>query len=88
VFADTACPVRIVGREKTLYSVYRKMDSKHLSFSQVTDIYGFRIVVPELTDCYTGLGICCTSSTSRCRASSATTWPSPRSTATSRCTPR
>ncbi|MBA4266716.1 MAG: guanosine-3',5'-bis(diphosphate) 3'-pyrophosphohydrolase, partial [Comamonadaceae bacterium] len=50
-------PVRILGREKTLYSVYRKMDSKHLSFSQVTDIYGFRIVVPELTDCYTGMGI-------------------------------
>lgn len=49
--------VRILGREKTLYSVYRKMDTKHLSFSQVTDIYGFRIVVPELTDCYTGLGV-------------------------------
>ncbi len=50
-------PVRILGREKTLYSVYRKMDKKHLSFSQVTDIYGFRIVVPELSDCYTGLGV-------------------------------
>lgn len=49
--------VRIMGREKTLYSVYRKMDNKHLSFSQVTDIYGFRIIVPELTDCYTGLGV-------------------------------
>ena len=49
--------VRIVGREKTLYSVYRKMDAKHLSFSQVTDIYGFRIVLPELGDCYTALGV-------------------------------
>ncbi|WP_137920857.1 bifunctional (p)ppGpp synthetase/guanosine-3',5'-bis(diphosphate) 3'-pyrophosphohydrolase [Hydrogenophaga sp. 2FB] len=49
--------VRIMGREKTLYSVYRKMDNKHLSFSQVTDIYGFRIIVPELSDCYTGLGV-------------------------------
>ena len=56
-FADQKMPVRIMGREKTLYSVYRKMDMKHLSFSQVTDIYGFRIVVPELTDCYTGLGV-------------------------------
>lgn len=56
-FARHGMPVRIVGREKTLYSVYRKMDSKHLSFSQVTDIYGFRIVVPELTDCYTGMGL-------------------------------
>lgn len=56
-FAAHGMPVRILGREKTLYSVYRKMDNKHLSFAQVTDIYGFRIVVPELTDCYTGLGL-------------------------------
>ncbi|MDO9479579.1 MAG: bifunctional (p)ppGpp synthetase/guanosine-3',5'-bis(diphosphate) 3'-pyrophosphohydrolase, partial [Hydrogenophaga sp.] len=56
-FARHGMPVRILGREKTLYSVYRKMDNKHLSFSQVTDIYGFRIVVPEMTDCYTGMGI-------------------------------
>jgi GTP pyrophosphokinase len=49
--------VRIVGREKTLYSVYRKMDLKHLSFAQVTDIYGFRIILPELLDCYQALGI-------------------------------
>ena len=48
---------RLLGREKTLYSVYRKMDLKHLSFSQVTDIYGFRIILPELTDCYTALGV-------------------------------
>jgi guanosine-3',5'-bis(diphosphate) 3'-pyrophosphohydrolase len=56
-FVGNGMSVRIMGREKTLYSVYRKMDNKHLSFSQVTDIYGFRIVVPELTDCYTGLGV-------------------------------
>ncbi|MGV3725905.1 RelA/SpoT family protein [Hydrogenophaga sp.] len=56
-FVRHGMSVRIMGREKTLYSVYRKMDSKHLSFSQVTDIYGFRIVLPELTDCYTGLGV-------------------------------
>jgi GTP pyrophosphokinase len=56
-FVQHGMTVRILGREKTLYSVYRKMDTKHLSFSQVTDIYGFRIVVPELTDCYTGLGV-------------------------------
>ena len=56
-FARHGMTVRILGREKTLYSVYRKMDTKHLSFSQVTDIYGFRIIVPELTDCYTGLGV-------------------------------
>jgi GTP pyrophosphokinase len=56
-FRKFGLAVRIMGREKTLYSVYRKMDSKHLSFSQVTDIYGFRIVVPELSDCYTAMGV-------------------------------
>jgi guanosine-3',5'-bis(diphosphate) 3'-pyrophosphohydrolase len=79
--------VRIAGREKTLYSIYRKMDEKHLSFAQVTDIYGFRVIVPTVTDCYTALA-CCTRCTSRCRASSRTTSPLPSSTATSRCTPR
>jgi (p)ppGpp synthase/HD superfamily hydrolase len=72
---------------KTLYSIYRKMDEKHLSFAQVTDIYGFRIIVPDVIDCYTAWA-CCTSCTSRCPASSRTTSPLPSSTATSRCTPR
>jgi guanosine-3',5'-bis(diphosphate) 3'-pyrophosphohydrolase len=49
--------IRIAGREKTLYSIYKKMDSKHLSFAQVTDIYGFRVLVPSVTDCYTALGV-------------------------------
>lgn len=48
---------RIIGREKPLYSVYRKMVDKHLSFSQVTDLYGFRVVLPKLMDCYTALGV-------------------------------
>jgi GTP diphosphokinase / guanosine-3',5'-bis(diphosphate) 3'-diphosphatase len=49
--------VRIMGREKTLYSIYKKMDGKHLSFAQVTDIYGFRVIVPTITQCYTALGV-------------------------------
>ena len=56
-FDKQGVEVRIVGREKTLYSIYRKMSLKHLSFAQVTDIYGFRIVLPELLDCYTALGV-------------------------------
>jgi GTP pyrophosphokinase len=56
-FAAAHMNVRIAGREKTLYSIYRKMDSKNLSFAQVTDIYGFRVLVPQVTDCYTALGI-------------------------------
>ena len=56
-FAAAGMPVRIAGREKSLYSIYKKMVSKRLSFAQVTDIYGFRVIVPEVTDCYTALGI-------------------------------
>ncbi len=55
-FEATQMPIRIAGREKTLYSIYRKMDEKHLSFAQITDMYGFRIIVPTLADCYTALG--------------------------------
>lgn len=55
-FESTHMPIRIAGREKTLYSIYRKMDEKHLSFAQITDMYGFRIIVPTLADCYTALG--------------------------------
>ncbi len=57
VFGQVGMQVRISGREKTLYSIYKKMDSKHLSFAQVTDIYGFRIIVPSVIDCYTALGL-------------------------------
>ena len=56
-FATARIPVHIFGREKTLYSIYRKMSEKHLSFAQVTDLYGFRIIVHELTTCYTAMGI-------------------------------
>jgi guanosine-3',5'-bis(diphosphate) 3'-pyrophosphohydrolase len=56
-FAGADIQVHIDGREKTLYSIYRKMDEKHLSFALVTDIYGFRIIVGGVTECYTALGI-------------------------------
>lgn len=47
----------IYEREKTLYGIYRKMQSKNLPFSQVLDIYGFRIVVDTLPQCYMALGV-------------------------------
>ena len=56
-FAGSNMNVRIAGREKTLYSIYQKMSEKHLSFAQVTDIYGFRVIVPSVIDCYTALGL-------------------------------
>ena len=56
-FSRLGMPVRLAGREKTLYAIYQKMMLKHLSFAQVTDIYGFRVIVPSVTDCYTALGV-------------------------------
>ena len=55
-FAAIGMKVRIAGREKTIYSIYRKMDDKHLTFAQITDIYGFRVLAPSVSDCYTALG--------------------------------
>ncbi len=49
-------PAQVQGREKHLYSIYRKMLEKHLAFSEVFDIYGFRIVVESARDCYLTLG--------------------------------
>lgn len=46
----------VSGREKNLYGIYRKMRNKHLSFSQVLDVYGFRVVVNSLPNCYVALG--------------------------------
>lgn len=56
-FAAAGMPVRFAGRQKTLYSIFRKMKDKHLSFAQVSDIYGFRVLVAGVTDCYTSLGL-------------------------------
>jgi guanosine-3',5'-bis(diphosphate) 3'-pyrophosphohydrolase len=55
-FVSSSMPVKIAGREKTVYAIYKKMDEKHLSFAQVTDIYGVRVLVPSVIDCYTALG--------------------------------
>lgn len=49
--------VQVFGREKTVFSIYRKMSEKHLSFAQVNDIFGFRIVVSSLPECYLALGV-------------------------------
>ena len=44
------------GREKHLHSIYRKMREKQLTFAQVLDVYGFRIIVTDVPDCYRALG--------------------------------
>ena len=55
--ADAGLSARVIGREKTLYSIYRKMDDKHLSFAQVNDLYGVRVIVPNVVSCYTAMGL-------------------------------
>jgi len=47
----------VSGREKHLYSIYRKMKSKELMFNDVMDIYGFRVLVDSVDSCYRILGV-------------------------------
>src|SRR6185369_11936991 len=47
---------QVHGREKHLYSIYRKMREKHLTFAHVLDVYGFRILVNDVPACYLALG--------------------------------
>jgi GTP pyrophosphokinase len=47
----------VTGREKTVYSVYKKMREKRYTFSQVFDIYGVRVLVTDPTSCYAALGV-------------------------------
>ncbi|MEG0940206.1 RelA/SpoT family protein, partial [Comamonas sp.] len=56
-FSAQGLPVRLLGRESTLYSLYLRMLKNQLSFAKVTDIYGFRVIVPKTLDCYTALGV-------------------------------
>jgi GTP pyrophosphokinase len=54
--AEAKIQATVTGREKNLYSIYHKMQEKHLTFSQVFDIYGFRIIVQDVPSCYLALG--------------------------------
>lgn len=48
---------RIVGREKPLYSIYQKMQRKHVRMSDIADVYGLRITVEAIDNCYQVLGL-------------------------------
>src|SRR5215813_10778374 len=54
--ADAGIEATVTGREKHIYSIYKKMIEKKLSFSEVLDIYGFRVVVKDVQACYLTLG--------------------------------
>jgi guanosine-3',5'-bis(diphosphate) 3'-pyrophosphohydrolase len=54
--AESAISAQVFGREKHVYSTYRKMIEKNLSFSEVHDIFGCRVIVKDVPSCYLALG--------------------------------
>ena len=54
--AESGIEASVQGREKHVYSTYRKMIEKHLSFSEVHDIFGGRVIVKDVAACYLALG--------------------------------
>jgi len=54
--ADAGITATVTGREKHLYSIYSKMHEKHLTFANVHDIYGVRVIVKDVQTCYLTLG--------------------------------
>ena len=56
-FAREGLHARVEGREKHLYSIYQKMREKRRSFSEIMDVYGFRVIVDNVDACYRALGI-------------------------------
>jgi len=54
---EAGVDAEVTGREKHLYSIYMKMVEKHLSFTEVLDIYGFRVIVKDIPSCYVALGM-------------------------------
>ena len=56
-FGRRGIEAAVTGRQKTPYSVWRKMERKSISFEQLSDIFGFRIIVGTVEDCYRALGV-------------------------------
>ncbi len=55
--ADRGIAAEVSGRRKRAYSIWRKMERKAVGFEQLSDIFGFRVVVGNVTECYQALGI-------------------------------
>jgi GTP pyrophosphokinase len=85
---DSKSTLRCYGREKHLYSIYRKMREKHLSFAQVLDVFAFRVIVNDVPVVLSRARRAARPLQADTRASSRTTSRSRRRTATSRCTRR
>ncbi|MFA7585459.1 MAG: bifunctional (p)ppGpp synthetase/guanosine-3',5'-bis(diphosphate) 3'-pyrophosphohydrolase [Novosphingobium sp.] len=55
--AETGLTVEVSGREKHPYSIWKKMEERHVSFEQITDIMAFRVLTDSVEDCYRALGV-------------------------------
>jgi RelA/SpoT family (p)ppGpp synthetase len=55
--ADQGIQAIVSGRRKRAYSIWRKMERKSVGFEQLSDIFGFRVIVRNMSDCYQALGI-------------------------------
>jgi RelA/SpoT family (p)ppGpp synthetase len=55
--ADSGIAAEVTGRRKRAYSIWRKMERKAVGFEQLSDIFGFRVVVSSVVECYQALGI-------------------------------
>ena len=55
--AKEKLPHRLISRVKSPWSIYTKMHNEHKSFNQVMDVFGFRVVVKNVPDCYHALGV-------------------------------
>jgi GTP pyrophosphokinase len=55
--AEQGIAAEVAGREKKAYSIWKKMENKQISLEQLSDIYGFRITVATVDDCYRALGV-------------------------------
>ena len=56
-FARRGIKVEVKGRQKQAYSIWRKMERNSIAFEQLSDIYGFRILVDTVADCYAAVGV-------------------------------
>lgn len=54
---EAGLEANVYGREKTKYSIWKKMQRKNISFEQLSDIMAFRIMVPSVSECYHALGV-------------------------------
>ncbi|WP_339914910.1 bifunctional (p)ppGpp synthetase/guanosine-3',5'-bis(diphosphate) 3'-pyrophosphohydrolase [uncultured Brevundimonas sp.] len=57
VLAEAGVKAHVFGRQKTPYSIWRKLQRKSVGFSSLSDIYGFRVILQAEDDCYRALGV-------------------------------